>query len=616
MNQKEKSNISDILSSGRWILPIALWVILSFFSYEFIIKVEAKSLFIFDTFWLKDFLLKPSGILSCFSLFLTQFLHIPWLGSMIWVLLLTASAELTRIVYRIPSSLSFLSYIPAALFTAYGMSIGYAVYLIQLPGFFFMPVLGYLWALLTVTVIRKADKPASAAALMIIWGFAGYYIAGFYSLAGIIAALTEVLLSGRSRSFRACSLAGAVIPLLLAPIAFAGTTTYNLLLGWTIGMPEENYGLSFTAMQLPLIIAMTFPVIAPAIKYLNSISGRAVTLIIQSIALAAVIAVPASLWYRDDNFKAELGMIRATDNNEWDNVADIFEKVQTRHEQDPYWQPTRIMVLLKDLALIETGKEGERSYAFDNGSSKQNCDFVISSSIQIGKLLYMYYGIPGICNRWCSEEAELYGFNYLTYKYQAMVAILFDDTEAAKSYLGRLERTIFYRKWAKRQLELCGNMQLVAQTAPYDKIIPLMCYEDRISSDVEGCENFLLNHFNGPLPGNTTPLYDRVALFFALDSKLSELFWPRFFRYLESNNPSKLARYYQEAAYLFCNLDDNGLMERLPFDEKTETMYKTFMQRATKVGMKSLEGARKAIPVYLRHTYYFYFYYVNELELY
>ena len=121
---------------------------------------------------------------------------------------------------------------------------------------------------------------------------------------------------------------------------------------------------------------------APAIKYLNSISGRAVTLIIQSIALAAVIAVPASLWYRDDNFKAELGMIRATDNNEWDNVADIFEKVQTRHEQDPYWQPTRIMVLLKDLALIETGKEGERSYAFDNGSSKQNCDFVISSSIQ------------------------------------------------------------------------------------------------------------------------------------------------------------------------------------------------------------------------------------------
>ena len=374
--------------------------------------------------------------------------------------------------------------------------------------------------------------------------------------------------------------------------------------------------MSFTAIQLPLIIAMTFPVIAPAIKYLNSISGRAVTLIIQSIALAAVIAVPASLWYRDDNFKAELGMIRATDNNEWDNVADIFEKVQTRHEQDPYWQPTRIMVLLKDLALIETGKEGERSYAFDNGSSKQNCDFVISSSIQIGKLLYMYYGIPGICNRWCSEEAELYGFNYLTYKYQAMVAILFDDTEAAKSYLGRLERTIFYRKWAKRQLELCGNMQLVAQTAPYDKIIPLMCYEDRISSDVEGCENFLLNHFNGPLPGNTTPLYDRVALFFALDSKLSELFWPRFFRYLESNNPSKLARYYQEAAYLFCNLDDNGLMERLPFDEKTETMYKTFMQRATKVGMKSLEGARKAIPVYLRHTYYFYFYYVNELELY
>lgn len=616
MNQKGKSNITDILAFSRWILPIALWVILSFFSYEYLIKVEAKSLFIFDTFWLKDFLFKPSGILSCFSLFLTQFLHIPWLGALIWVLLLTASAELTRIVYRIPAAFSALAYIPAAIFAAYGMSIGYAVYLIQLPGFFFMPVLGYLWALLTVTVLRKAGRPAYSALIMVIWGFVGYYIAGFYSLAGVLAASIDILLSERSRSFRLLSIAAAAVPLVLAPIVFAGATTYNLHFGWIIGMPEENYGLTFTKMQLPLILAMSFLALAPALRFLSRLSGKTVTLIIQSLAMAAVITIPASLWYRDDNFKAELGMIRATDNLQWDKVADIFDKVQTRHEQDPKWQPTRAMVLLKDLSLIETGKEGERSYSFDNGSQKQNCDFAVSTAIQIGKLLYMYYGIPGICNRWCSEEAELYGFNYMTYKYHAMVAILLDDTQATKSYLGLLEKTIFYRKWAKEQLKLCGNRQLLTRTAPYDMIIPLMCYDDRISSDVEGCENYLLNHFNGPLPKNTTPLYDRVALFFALDSKLSELFWPRFFRYLESNNPSKLARYYQEAAYLFCNIDDNGLMERLPFDEKTETMYKTFMQRATRVGMKSLEDARKAIPVYLRHTYYFYFYYVNELELY
>ena len=77
MNQKENSKAADILAKARWILPVALWVVLTFFAYEYLYKVEERSLFIFDTFWLKDFLFKPSGILSCAGLFLTQFLHIP-----------------------------------------------------------------------------------------------------------------------------------------------------------------------------------------------------------------------------------------------------------------------------------------------------------------------------------------------------------------------------------------------------------------------------------------------------------------------------------------------------------------------------------------------------------
>ena len=96
MNQKEKNKRFGIPDILYWALPVLLWVILSFFSYEFLLKVEERSFFEFDVFWFKEFLAKPSGILSWCGLFLTQFLHIPWLGALVWVVLLALSARLTR----------------------------------------------------------------------------------------------------------------------------------------------------------------------------------------------------------------------------------------------------------------------------------------------------------------------------------------------------------------------------------------------------------------------------------------------------------------------------------------------------------------------------------------
>lgn len=614
MIQKENSNVTAILTKARWILPITLWVILSFFSYEFILKVEEKSLFIYDMFWLKDFLNKPSGILSCAGLFFTQFLHIPWLGALIWVLLLTASAELTRIVFKIPQKLSLLTYIPAAFFVAHNMSIGYMIYMISLPGYFFMPTLGYLWALLTVAVLRKPQKPVNALILFTIWGFAGYYLAGFYSLAGLIAACLDTLLSDHSKKCSIFSIAGAAVSLLLAPIIFVGTTTYNLSNGWTIGMPEPDYGMSFLKIQFPLILAMAFLILAPLYKFISNISGKKILLAIQITSIAVVIAIPSSLWYRDEIFNAELGMIRTSNNLQWDKAVEIFDELQIKHDSDPSWQPTRVMVLLKDLALIKTGQEGERIYGFDNGCRKQNTKYDVPMSFQIGKIIYLHYGIPGMCNRWCGEESVLFGWNYMTLKYYTMVAMVLNDTQLTDKYLDKLEKTIFYRKWAREQRVLCNNRDMIAKTAPYDLILPLMCYDDKVQSDQMGCEMFIIDHFNGPIPQNSTPFYDRVALFFAMDSKQSTLFWTRFFLYLNSNNPQKIDRFYQEAAYLFSNIDKNEWLESLPFDEKTKNTYKSFMKTASRIGMKNLKEAKAAFPAYLRHTYFFYFYYVNELE--
>lgn len=616
MMLKDKNNITDILAKARWILPVLLWISLSLFAKEFLLKVEERSIFEFDSFWLKEFLDKPSGIISYCGLFFTQFLHIHWLGALIWVLLLAVSAELTRIVFKISTCYSIWTYIPVAIMVTYNMSMGYLVYQINLPGYFFIPVLGCLWTLLTVYILKKTEKTVSSIIITIFLGVAGYYFAGFYGLAAIGTAGIDTALSERDKKYRLSSLVVAIIIILIAPLLFVGTTTYNISAGWTIGLPEKIFEVPRTRLQLPLVLTMLCLLITPIISRFFTPKTGIRSVLIQGITMAAVIALPFSLWFKDDNYNAELGMIRATDNLEWNKAIDIFEKVSAKHEKDISWQPTRVMVLLKDLALIKTGQEGDKAFTFDDGSQQQNCKWIIPTYFLTGKILYFHYGLPDLCHRWCIEESVLYGWNANICKYIVMNSILLDDIQLAEKYLAKMEHTLFYRKWAKKQRLLCNDRKSVSKTAPYDLIIPLMCYEDDICSDKYGSELTLINHFNGATPQNSTPLYDRVALLFAMKSKQPTLFLTKFYIFLDSNSPKKIGRSYLEATYLYGNITDNKiLLEAFPFENQTKNLYKSFVQKASLCDQKTLEGSKQFFPAALRKTFYYYYYYVNELTM-
>ena len=87
-----KNNLKGLSGSLFRILPylfaLLLWVMLITQGSIFLKKVEDLSLFMFDWQYFKDAILIPGGLLGITGSFLTQFLFIPWLGSLIWVLLL------------------------------------------------------------------------------------------------------------------------------------------------------------------------------------------------------------------------------------------------------------------------------------------------------------------------------------------------------------------------------------------------------------------------------------------------------------------------------------------------------------------------------------------------
>ena len=134
--------------------------------------------------------------------------------------------------------------------------------------------------------------------------------------------------------------------------------------------------------------------------------------------------------------------------------------------------------------------------------------------------------------------------------------------------------------------------------------------------DLRGCEYTLSHHFLAARPEQATPFYDRVALFWALKSQDSRAFWAKFLLYLDSSDPTKLDRYYQEAAYMFGNMEKNRTLMALPYDKNTKDLYEAFsgVIRKNEMDLKSLKDARRIIPSQLRYTYYYYYTFVRGLE--
>ena len=138
-----------------FILALALWCTLTFREQYFLKKVEDLSVFLFDKQFILESLRIPGGILGLAGSFLTQFLHFPWLGALIWVSLLLLAYFLTIRTFRIPSSMSALALIPVALLVIGNMSLGYGVFIMRFQDHFFSPVLGYLAALIPLGVINR-----------------------------------------------------------------------------------------------------------------------------------------------------------------------------------------------------------------------------------------------------------------------------------------------------------------------------------------------------------------------------------------------------------------------------------------------------------------------------
>ena len=327
------------------------------------------------------------------------------------------------------------------------------------------------------------------------------------------------------------------------------------------------------------------------------------------IAMLAVLVMGVkTFWYHDYNFNKELSMQRCMEQEDWNGI--LQEAADLEEE------PTRAIVMMKNLALFRLGRQGNEQYRFRTGAKESNSKVPVNMTPVVGRSIYYYYGLPNYCYRWCLEDGVEYGWRAEYLKYMTRCALLNDEQAVARKYINMLRHTRYHREWAEQMAPLLDKHQELASHSTYAPILHLMNFEDKLNSDQAIVEQFLMYHFvYDPSPDT---LYHEQAVYSALWTKDIDTFWPHFFRYAQEHLKDHMPTHLQEAAYLYGHLENKVDISHMPFDDSVKQTYDAFMQMAQRCNQMKMneEQMREAFYPQFGKTFYYEYFLIRNQKLY
>ena len=216
---------------------VVVWALLSFYEPALLFRVNELSVFLDSDIYYKEMMSAPAGLLSYVGCYLVQYFYYPAVGAAIYVLLLALVYRLTCLVFDLSAKKGVLALLPVAALLATNTQLGYWIFYLKVPGYYYVAVLAVIVSLLVAWAVKKSPlllKPLLLAA----WVYWGYPLVGTYALAsaGVIAIHALSLAIGRRQGKAALLLSSGMIVLALAMGCFVPKVYYARY----ISMPIEE----------------------------------------------------------------------------------------------------------------------------------------------------------------------------------------------------------------------------------------------------------------------------------------------------------------------------------------------------------------------------------------
>lgn len=623
--QKGRSIAKWLQSAGTGVCVLALvvaFVVMVTVESDYLKRVEELNLFLYTPLFFKQQLVVAGGLLSYLGTYFTQYFYYPWLGSLLLCLWLGLMMWLLKRAFAVGRMWLPVLIVPVAMILLTDFDLGYWLYYLKLRGHFFIAVIGTSMAVATTWLYRVLAEKAGAKSgglatglpvlLIVAVAFCAYPVGGFY---GILTLFLIALITWRigvlSRMQKTVLSVVAVCMMVFVPYVYYRQVFYQANRDFVFiqALPVYSVGEVFTPYYIPYIVLTLFlTVLALLYRVRTDLKGW-MSKVLPLVVAGAGVWSCWNWWYKDVTFHEEIRMNACVDRGDWEGVL----KIARQHEGEP----TRMMVVYKNLALFKLGRAGNEMYAYPDGAKKPDANFELRMAQMGGKNLYLHYGLPNYCYRWCLEDGVEFGWRAEYLKYLVRCALLNGEWQVARKYIDLLKQTKYYDEWAEHyeQLATPNVAKAVADDPELGPIRRLMFDGDnRLGSDQSLVELFMLNLQAYRVTDD--PVCAELVLLSALQLKDIATFWRAFNQYALLKKDGIIPRYYQEAAFLYGNLEHNVDISHMPFDPSIPASYQAFMQAAQQYGGKSEEQLKDLLKARFGDTFYYNYFLMRNMKTY
>ena len=593
-------------------IPLTTWLValliiagaLLMFESDFLWKLQDQNLFLNTKLFFNEQMVVPGGLLSWMGTYLTQYFYYPWLGTILLSLCWLLMMWFTKRAFKLSNQWSALTLVPVALLLLTIVDMGYWVYILKLPGHVFVGTLGttavagLLWAFRALP-----HRFGLRLIFIVITAILGYPFLGIYGLGTTL--LMGLFIWNLEQPLWQ-KIAGSVLA--LAGAAFVPQLCYHLVYYQT-----NLANIYYAALPLFFVTeeyhAYYLPYYGLALFFVLMVTGEGlckhitlgkfqkwIVLGTQVLLVAGLAWGVSHFWYKDENFHHELKMQRCIEQNDWQGVV-----AEGALQQD---EPTRAIVMMRNLALSRLGRQANEMYLYKNGSKRYEAPFDMRLMLCVGPLMYYQYGMLNYCNRLSTEMGVEFGWRVSNLKLLAKCTILNKEDSEARKYLNLLKHTTFYADWAEKAREM-EELKTVAH---------MMHYPNMLTSDGGNIEKFLMNRLAECTYADDSYFLEQTLLA-SLYTKDMGQFWYHFQDYSNLHPKDPMPRYFQEAAYLYGKLEGRPYIDQMPFDQSVKQSFESFMQAAERFDDTDVEYAREGLKAFC-HTYYYDYYLMRELPEY
>lgn len=568
-----------------WLLPIIYSVMFVLFAWVFLVGKNADTLFFMqdrgywnDSMVYFDHCMRmPGGFLSWAGSYLTQYFYYPAYGAAILILLWMLSFCVAWRSFHVRLELTFLLFIPLVALLCTEVHLGYWAYFMKDIDYSFYHSLGYFFALLlSVDYFRKLKYGGYIQMILVPVLF--YYPLGVYALLATVLIAFRMFKDNWRSDWKAFILMFAmlgIVPLLET----YGTTLMRPDQPWLFGLKRFEIGpVRDYRLEAPLVWLICSSLLIPLLgKKKDGSFGPKGLVISQLLMLVLAFGSYKEVSDRnftDSNYHAELKMLRAVDEQRWDDVLSEFCVARGN--------PSRMMVMYRDIALLNKGELLSR-YQYNNRPANPT---VMSDSIVVrlcdttGDFIYYNFGETCFGIRRAIERCMHYGFSYYTLRVLARCALINGEYDNVRKYLRLLEHSTFHKVWARELRPYLEDTTLIASSPRFGLVKRLYNGgSSMVGSDDYYVEPTIIHKLAHTATDNPEIL--DLALAYCLQSKDLKCFWAQVWQYHNINPDKPFHRYIQEAMLLYHNELKSGPADISEYniDPQIAERYNVFISR-------------------------------------